>query len=147
MRSIGRADRVEKAKNKAGKGGAVLDTKIAHAALLFAHGVLRLVRQAWQSAAFTPLVSTATTEELLRVLSYPKYKLDATERDELLGDYLPYCTVTRLPAKAPRVPACRDPWDLPFFQLAAFGKARYLVTGDRDLIEIREKLFHAIVTA
>jgi predicted nucleic acid-binding protein len=31
--------------------------------------------------------------------------------------------------------------------VAAFGEARYLVTGDRDLLEVREKLSHAIVTA
>jgi uncharacterized protein len=138
---------VEETKDKSGTVRAVLDTNIVVSALVFAHGRLTPIRQAWQSATFTPLVSTATTEELLRVLGYPKFKLNATERDELLGDYLPYCTVIRMPAKAPRVPACRDPSDLPFLQLAAFGKARYLVTGDRDQIEIREKLSHAIVTA
>jgi putative PIN family toxin of toxin-antitoxin system len=126
---------------------AVLDTNIVVSALLFAHGRLEPIRQAWQSAAFTPLVSTATTGELLRVLSYPKFKLNAAERDELLGDYLPFCTVVNIPAKAPRVPACRDPWDLPFLQLAACGKARYLVTGDRDLLEIRERLSYEVVTA
>ncbi|VTU17333.1 hypothetical protein SRS16CHR_02002 [Variovorax sp. SRS16] len=31
------------------------------------------------------------------------------------------------------VPACHNPFDLPFLQLAAAGKA-ILVTGDRDLL-------------
>jgi hypothetical protein len=34
-----------------------------------------------------------------------------------------------------------------FLQLAACGKARYMVTGDRDLLEIRDKLSYAIVSA
>ncbi|WP_232077533.1 hypothetical protein [Variovorax sp. PBL-E5] len=39
----------------------------------------------------------------------------------------------KLPDPPPAVPACRDPFDLPFLQLAAAGKA-VLVTGDRDLL-------------
>ena len=138
---------MKREKNNADTARAVLDTNIVVSGLLFSHGRLTPIRQAWQNAAFTPLVSTATTEELLRVLSYPKFQLNAAERDELLGDYLPFCTVVKTPVKAPRVPACRDPLNLPFLQLAAFGKARHLVTGDRDLVEIPEKLSFAIVTA
>ena len=126
---------------------AVLDTNIVVSALLFADGRLAPIRLAWQNEAFTPLISTATTEELIRVLSYPKFKLTAADRDELLGDYLPFCTTVKIPAKAPKTPLCRDPWDLPFLQLAACGKAGFLVTGDRDLLEIGEKLSYAISSA
>jgi len=52
-----------------------------------------------------------------------------------------------MPAKAPKVPSCRDPWDLPFLHLAAYAKADFLVTGDRDLLDIRDKTRFAIVTA
>ena len=126
---------------------AVLDTNIVVSALLFAHGKLAPIRLAWQADTFAPLASAATTEELIRVLSYPKFKLAAEDRDELLGDYLPYCTTVRMPAKAPKVPLCRDPWDLPFLQLAAYGKADFLVGGDRDLLNIRAKTPYSIVTA
>lgn len=126
---------------------AVLDTNIVVSALLFAHGKLAPIRLAWQANAFAPLASAATTEELIRVLSYPKFKLTAEERDELLGDYLPYCTTVRMPASAPKVPSCRDPWDLPFLQLAAYAKADFLVSGDRDLLNIRAKTPYSIVTA
>ena len=126
---------------------AVLDTNIVVSALLFAHGKLAPIRLAWQVGAFAPLASAATTEELIRVLSYPKFKLTAEERDELLGDYLPYCTTVRMPAEAPRVPSCRDPWDLPFLQLAAYGNANFLVSGDRDLLAIRAKTRYSIVTS
>jgi len=125
----------------------VLDTNIVVSALLFAQGRLAPVRLAWQADAFSPLVSAATVEELIRVLSYTKFKLTVEDRDELLGDYLPYCATVRMPARAPKVPSCRDPWDLPFLQLAAYAKANFLVTGDRDLLDIRGETRFAIVTA
>jgi uncharacterized protein len=138
---------VEKAKAKVHAVRAVLDTNIAVSALLFAHGRLAPIRLAWQTNMFAPLISAATTEELIRVLSYAKFKLCSVDRDELLADYLPYCTTAVIPGKAPKIPLCRDPWDLPFLQLAAHAKADFLVTGDRDLLDIREKTRFAIVSA
>jgi putative PIN family toxin of toxin-antitoxin system len=92
-------------------------------------------------------LSRATTEELVRALGYPKFGLTDAERDELLADYLPYCTVVTIPPKPPAVPRCRDPFDLPFLHLAAHGKADYLVTGDRDLLALQGQLRCEIVTA
>ena len=138
---------MEKAKGKVSAVRAVLDTNIAVSALLFAHGRLALIRLAWQANKLAPLVSTATTEELIRVLGYAKFKLSSADREELLADYLPYCTTVIIPRKAPKTPACRDPWDLPFLQLAAHAKADFLVTGDKDLLDIRDKTRFAIVTA
>jgi predicted nucleic acid-binding protein len=37
----------------------------------------------------------------------------------------------------PAVPACRDPFDVPFLQLAVAGKARALVSGDRALLALK----------
>jgi uncharacterized protein len=125
---------------------AVLDTNVVLSALLFAHGRLLPIRLGWCREIFQPLVSTATAAELIRVLNYPKFKLTADDHDELLADYLPYCSTVKMPARAPRVPSCRDPYDLPFLQLALCGKADYLVTGDRDLLDIDEKLPYAITT-
>jgi predicted nucleic acid-binding protein len=48
---------------------------------------------------------------------------------------------------APKTPACRDPFDVPFLQLALAGNAAYLVTGDRDLLALAGKLSCPIVTA
>lgn len=82
----------------------------------------------------------------MRALGYPKFKLTPEEQRELLADYLPYCTTVCLPAKPPRVPACRDPRDVPFLELAAVGKGDYLVTGDRDLLSLGGRLSCPIVT-
>ena len=124
----------------------VLDTNVVLSALVFTHGQAAGLREAWQGGRCKPLASRATVDELIRVLGYPKFKLDVDEQHELLADYLPYCLTVTIPAKAPRTPSCRDPWDLPFLQLAIVGKAQVLVTGDKDLLDIKSKLLCPIIT-
>jgi putative PIN family toxin of toxin-antitoxin system len=113
----------------------VLDTNVLLSALLFHAGSLSWLRQAWRSRTICPLVSRGTTAELLRVLSYPKFRLTAGEREDLLGDYLPWCETVRV-AKRSRIPLCRDPFDRPFLELALAGKADALLTGDKDLLAL-----------
>ena len=125
---------------------AVLDTNVVLSALLFSQGRLARLRPAWQQASFHPLVSKATTEELMRVLAYPKFKLAGDEQRELLADYLPYCTPVAMPVRLPRTPPCRDPLDLPFLQLAVVGNADCLVTGDRNLLGLQGEMKCPIVT-
>jgi len=114
----------------------VFDSNVVVSALLFGGDMASRLRQAWQSGACRPLVSTATVQELIRVLAYPKFRLSAQEQDELLADHLPYAISVSVPHPEPVVPACRDPFDLPFLHLAVAGKAHALVTGDRDLLTL-----------
>ena len=72
----------------------------------------------------------------MRVLAYPKFRLAAEEQVELLADVMPWMHVVRIPDPPPTVPHCRDPFDVPFLQLAVAGKARALVSGDRDLLAL-----------
>jgi len=125
----------------------LLDTNVVLSALVFAQGRLAPLRQAWQQGRCQPLVSTITTAELMRALRYPKFKLSAEEQEELLADYLPYCATVRMPAKLPKTPLCRDPFDLPFLQLAIVGKADHLVTGDKDLLSLADMFARSIITA
>ncbi len=124
-----------------------MDTNLVLSALVFAQGRLAPLREAWQGAQCQPLVSSGTAAELLRVLAYPKFKLSAAQQKELLADYLPYCIAVRLPAKPPATPACRDPFDVPFLQLAVAGKAQYLITGDQDLLRLAGQFICPIVNA
>ena len=114
----------------------VLDTNVVLSALLFASGAVARVRAGWQAGRFVPLASTATAHELVRVLAYPKFRLSAAEQHELLADVMPWMHVVEIPDPPPAVPACRDPHDAPFLQLAVAGKARALVSGDRDLLSL-----------
>jgi putative PIN family toxin of toxin-antitoxin system len=114
----------------------VLDTNVVLSALLFSGGPAARVRVGWQGGRFVPLASKATAQELVRVLSYPKFKMSAAEQEELLADLMPWVEAVRVPDPPPAVPACRDPSDLPFLHLAVAGKARALVSGDRDLLAL-----------
>ena len=125
----------------------VLDTNLLLSALVFSGGRLAALRTAWQAGRCVPLVSQATAAELIRVLAYPKFKLSAAEREELLADYLPHCRSVRIPARLPKLPTCRDADDQMFIELAAVGKADFLVTGDQDLLVLAPVFNRRIVTA
>lgn len=129
----------------------MLDTNVVLSALVFGGGSTALVREAWQVGRLSPIVSTATVQELMRVLAYPKFKLSADEQRELLADYLPFAEVVSLPDPPPRVLDGRDPHDLPFLHLSTAGKADMLITGDADLLSlagpgIRPRLRFRILT-
>ncbi|QTQ33834.1 putative toxin-antitoxin system toxin component, PIN family [Aromatoleum bremense] len=126
---------------------AVLDTNVVLSALVFGGGVPGALRRAWQSGDFLPLVSRVTAAELVRVLTYPKFKLGAAEQEELLADYLPFCETVTIPDPPPRTPACRDAHDLPFLELAIAGDAAWLVTGDADLHAVAAGFICPIVNA
>lgn len=93
-----------------------------------------------------PLVCTATAEELIRTLGYPKFRLGDDERHDLLADYLPWCEVIAIPTPPPRTPKCRDEDDVIFLQLAMAGKAKALITGDSALLELGNRVGFAILT-
>lgn len=83
-----------------------------------------------------PLVSSATAAELIRAMTYPKFKLAAPEQEGLLADYLPHCKTVRIPSPSLATPPCRDAFDVPFLESALAGKAGALVTGDKDLLSL-----------
>jgi putative PIN family toxin of toxin-antitoxin system len=86
----------------------------------------------WQSSTVTPLVSQATTQELLRVLNYPKFSLSTEKIENVIS--------------VPNAPVCRDPHDQKFINLAILGQADILVTGDTDLHVLNEQLPFALET-
>ena len=124
----------------------VLDTNVVLAALVRPGGTCGKLRLAWQAQWFLPLASRATADELIRVLAYPRFRLTAEERHELLADYLPWAETVRIPSPPPPTPRCRDPHDLPFLQLAFAAGADALVTGDADLQVLAPPRDLAIIT-
>lgn len=125
---------------------AVHDTNVVLSALLFG-GRLAWLRGAWRTGSVIPLVCTETAAELLRVLAYPKFQLAPDEREELLADYLPFAVIVRLPRRSPKLPKCRDPDDRVFLALALAGRAGAVVTGDGDLLALRDRFAVPILTA
>ena len=86
----------------------VLATNVVLSALVFGGASTGQVRRTWHQGALLPLASTATVQELVRVLSDPKFRLSQAEQGELLADYLPYTETVRIPQSPPPVPKCRD---------------------------------------
>ena len=125
----------------------VLDTNIVLSALLFSAGRLAWLRHAWQQHQLQPLVCHDTINELLRVLAYPKFGLSVVEQRELLADFLPFAEVISLPVAWPDLPACRDKNDQVFLVLAQVGEADAFVTGDADLLAMRDVFQGRILTA
>ena len=123
----------------------VLDTNVVMSALLFERGRLAWMRGLWFDGRITPLVNRTTLHELVRVLGYPKFRLDADDVEAVLAAYVPYTTsVTVSGPVSTRLPRCRDPHDQPFLTLAAAGGAEVLVSGDRALLELAGRTPFAI---
>lgn len=123
----------------------VLDTNLVLSALVFGGDATVLLREGWQSRQYIPLASTETISELIRVLAYPKFGLNPREQEDLLSDYLPFCTTVTIPTPPPPTPVCRDPFDTPFLELAIAGEADFLVTGDQDLVSLSAEFSRPIV--
>lgn len=112
----------------------VLDTNAVVSALLFA-GVSSKLVPLWQSRAIVALVSRGILEEYLRVLSYPKFKLSEAEiKDLVQEEVLPFVDVV-IPRRRLSV-VKRDPSDDQFVECAVAGKARVIISGDKDLLSI-----------
>lgn len=103
-------------------------------------------RRAWQARQLEPLASHDTIAELIRALAYPKFRLAAEHRLELLGDYLPYCRTVEARGRSKGAPRCADPNDQMLIDLTFAGNARWLVTGDRALLAVSALVGHRIVT-
>ena len=118
----------------------VLDTNIMVSALLFGGNTSSLVEQ-WQRGRLSLLFSRDTLSELVRVLNYPKFKLTERECKSILHrEVLPFI-ISVVPRSVPKV-IKDDPDDDIFIACALAGKANYLVSGDKHLLE--QKKFRSI---
>jgi putative PIN family toxin of toxin-antitoxin system len=123
----------------------VLDTNTLISALLFSGTASHLV-PLWQSGEITPLLSKAMLQEYLQVLTYPKFRLSDQEIRELIEEeVLPF--VKTIEVRKRLTVVRRDPDDNKFLECAVTGGAKYLVTGDRDLLELGSYRGISIVTA
>jgi uncharacterized protein len=116
-------------------GRYVFDTNVVVSALLFDAGRLVPLRAAWVTGAVVPIVSRATSTELVRVLAYPKFRLDPADRAELLADYLPFAELVTGPVPRAAVLAV-DPDDQPFVDLCVASRADGIVSGDGHLLSL-----------
>ena len=112
----------------------VLDTNVLVSGLLFPGG-LGWIIAAWKAGAVVPVFSRDTFNEFRKVLAYPKFSLTVQEIQVLIEDeVLPYCEIADIVEEIRGV--CRDPADDPFLSCAVAAGADYIVSGDRDLLDL-----------
>ena len=114
----------------------VCDTNVVVSALVFRAGRLSWLREAWTAGTVLPVVSKETLAELVRVLGYPKLRLEAEETKNLLAQYMEHAEAHGAVKTTARLPVCRDEDDRAFLRLAYAARADALVTGDRDLLAV-----------
>ena len=123
----------------------VLDTNVLISALLFKGELSRIVGL-WQKGKITPVISKETFDELRTVLEYPKFSLSRVEIKSMIAhEILPFFEVINVNEHVKG--ACRDPGDDKFISCAISGSADCIVTGDKDLFDLKKyhsiKIIHA----
>lgn len=117
----------------------VVDTNVFVSAALFKRGNPYALRRAWLANAFELLLSDAHLAELTDVFARSKliqrYRIAPEDIAELFTGF----AAATLVHPSPIIPvAVRDPKDVKILAAALGGEADYLVTGDADLLELRD---------
>ena len=116
----------------------VLDTNCLVSALIFSHGKAGQLRAAWQRGDIIPLVCRESITELIRVLGYPKFKLDQEDIESLLADILPWTETVEMNTNYDAIESLRDKDDAVFIRLSQATGAAFLISGDKHLLELRD---------
>jgi uncharacterized protein len=125
---------------------AVLDANVVASALVNPAGVpgqiiTRLFTDAAADAAFESIVSLATLAELRRVVAYPRLRSHIHLDDDALAHVIEYFAIVSTVVEdepLPKVPIVEaDPDDDVYLVVAAAGRAAYVVSGDRHLLNMR----------
>ncbi len=123
----------------------VLDTNVLASAVLFERGnEARILGHALEGR-FILVSSLEILEEYREVLSRPRFKLAP---EEILAAFQTVLSLSEIVLEIHRAEAqCRDPSDQKFLDCATTAKANLLVTGDHDLLDMRQVGRTRIVSA
>lgn len=127
----------------------VLDANQFVSALLSPHGPSAQVLNAWHGGLFELLLSPSIIEEIRRVLNYPRLAKIHKKKPEEIGLLLEDLEVLAyiVPGKSSLTIVADDPSDDKYLIAALEGDAKFIVTGDSHLLEIREYEGVKILTA
>lgn len=122
----------------------VLDTNVLISGFLYPKSIPGKILQAWQLSQFELIVSESILEETKRVLQYKKISKRfralgiMTEAVDnfliLLNFFSSFVNIT----KTIQVKLKRDPVDEHILLAHHAGQANYLVTGDQDLLSLKQ---------
>jgi putative PIN family toxin of toxin-antitoxin system len=120
----------------------VLDTNVWIDWLVFNDPVIAPLREAHRCASIQIVANEACLEEFDRVLAHPEFKFDDAQRRSYRAQ-LDRCIIRhegRRPASATTLPRCSDPDDQKFLALAYDAEADWLLTRDKALLRLAQRL-------
>ena len=124
----------------------VLDTNVLLSGMMFPDGVPGRVVAAWREARFDLVISVHQLAEIGRTLAYPKIRriLDWDDRriEQFIRQLYIRTQIVDLEGISVEVPS--DPDDAPILATLVAAKADVLITGDGDLLALRDR--YAILT-
>jgi putative PIN family toxin of toxin-antitoxin system len=115
----------------------VLDTNVLVSAALIARGQEARILRAWRAGTFDLVVSPAILEEIGRVLTEARIRRRRWMTDDEVAALLEGLAQESVlvPGRA-HIEVSRDPTDDKLLAAAIEGRADYIVTGDRDLLDL-----------
>ncbi|MGD0629861.1 MAG: putative toxin-antitoxin system toxin component, PIN family [Terracidiphilus sp.] len=121
----------------------VLDTNVVLSGLLFSGSNPSLALLKAQGGQM--LGSDATLLELVEVMHRPRFDryIERAFRERLVAEYMNACEAVPILYS---IRACRDPKDDKFLEVAVYGQADAIVTGDQDLLDLHPFRGIAILT-
>ena len=127
----------------------VLDTNIWLDWLVFDDPGIAPIKTAVGAGAAEIFIAPACEQELQRVLTYPMRKtpLDAAVQASCLAQCRRMARMIDANAAgsaAAALPACKDPDDQKFLELARHCRADFLVTKDRDLLVFARRKYQPL---
>lgn len=121
----------------------VLDTNVLVSGLAYPGSVPGRIVSAWRRGAVEVVLSRHILDEMVRVLPrLPRLAMTGDEIRDLADSLMFLCDLVE-PDDAIDA-ALRDPHDQPVLRTLVAGNARYLVTGDKDLLALSDR--YAIIT-
>jgi len=117
---------------------AVIDTNVIVASLIHTSGTTGTILSRLRDGAFTIVLSPALLDEIAAVMSYPKirdkYGIRGSDLEIIAGLF---ALRGQMAAPTEAIHVCRDPDDDILLEAAVAGGAKYIVSGDVDLLAIR----------
>ncbi len=122
----------------------VLDTNVLVSAIL-SGGALSKIIDHWLKGKIIPLITPETFEEFQKVLAYPKFSLTEEEIKMIIEEYvLPFFEVVKPEESITGI--CNDLDDDKFLTCALSGRAEFIISGDKELCNLKKYKGVKIVT-
>ena len=118
----------------------VLDTNVVLDLLHFNDPSVSPILHALEADIAHCYASTATLDELRRVLTYSEFQIDVATQSAFLARYQMWFRVAESgTVSARKMPCCSDPDDQMFLELAASIRADFLISKDKALLALKEQ--------